>query len=134
AMTLADRMIVMNAGRADQIGAPLEVYADPATEFVAGFIGSPATNFLAGRDGGRIGVRPEHARLAAPGHGLAEGTVQFAEALGAETLLHLRLATGEPFTIRQDGTAPVPPEGSACAVTWDRARELAFGTDGRRVR
>ena len=46
AMTLADRMIVMNAGVADQIGAPLEVYENPATEFVAGFIGSPATNFL----------------------------------------------------------------------------------------
>ena len=47
AMTLADRMIVMNAGLADQIGAPLAVYADPQTAFVAGFIGSPPTNFLA---------------------------------------------------------------------------------------
>ncbi|MEM6679483.1 MAG: sn-glycerol-3-phosphate ABC transporter ATP-binding protein UgpC, partial [Pseudomonadota bacterium] len=46
AMTLADRMIVMNSGVADQIGKPLDVYADPATEFVAGFIGSPPTNFL----------------------------------------------------------------------------------------
>src|SRR5471030_2340800 len=49
AMTLADRMIVMNAGRAEQIGRPLEVYEDPATLFVAGFIGSPAMNFLPGQ-------------------------------------------------------------------------------------
>ena len=60
AMTLADRMIVMNAGVADQIGAPLDVYADPATEFVAGFIGSPPMSFLDGsvtaEGGGFVGV------------------------------------------------------------------------------
>ena len=49
AMTLAHRMIVMNAGRAEQIGTPMEVYENPATLFVAGFIGSPAMNFLPGR-------------------------------------------------------------------------------------
>src|SRR5438105_10226836 len=62
AMTLAQRMIVMNAGRAEQIGTPMDVYQNPATVFVAGFIGSPAMNFLAGKadadgrltpDGGR---------------------------------------------------------------------------------
>src|SRR5215472_9581275 len=84
AMTLAHRMLVMNAGRAEQVGTPMEVYENPATVFVAGFIGSPAMNFLDGRgeDGGRValdgagtmsvgrsvaagrrvtvGVRPEH--------------------------------------------------------------------------
>ncbi|MFC4667385.1 sn-glycerol-3-phosphate ABC transporter ATP-binding protein UgpC [Seohaeicola nanhaiensis] len=139
AMTLADRMIVMNAGRADQIGAPLEVYADPATEFVAGFIGSPATNFLLGaalgRSGvARIGVRPEHASVTGAGQGRIDGTLIFAEALGAETLLHLRLAGGEMFTVRQDGTAPLPEEGGACAVTWDETREFDFAEDGRRLR
>ena len=139
AMTLADRMIVMNAGRADQIGAPLEVYADPATEFVAGFIGSPATNFLPGaalgRSGvARIGVRPEHASVTESGQGRIDGTLIFAEALGAETLLHLRLAGGEMFTVRQDGTAPLPEEGEACAVTWDETREFDFAEDGRRLR
>jgi sn-glycerol 3-phosphate transport system ATP-binding protein len=49
AMTLAQRMIVMNAGRAEQIGTPMEVYENPATIFVAGFIGSPAMNFVTGR-------------------------------------------------------------------------------------
>src|SRR5665811_255313 len=56
AMTLADRMIVMNAGRAEQIGRPLEVYENPATVFVAGFIGSPAMNFLEGRSDGNGAV------------------------------------------------------------------------------
>jgi sn-glycerol 3-phosphate transport system ATP-binding protein len=91
AMTLARRMIVMNAGRAEQIGTPMEVYQNPATLFVAGFIGSPAMNFMEARAvGGRgfsllaggmataaiggteagravtVGVRPEHLRLAGP--------------------------------------------------------------------
>src|SRR5881396_806089 len=90
AMTLAQRMIVMNAGRAEQIGTPMEVYENPATVFVAGFIGSPAMNFLAGKaegggrvtlDGGgaiataanvtegrkvTIGIRPEHLTPCAP--------------------------------------------------------------------
>ena len=140
AMTLADRMIVMNAGKADQIGAPLEVYENPATEFVAGFIGSPATNFLPAESLGphdsrvaRIGVRPEHALLTPAGEGRTKATLVFAEALGAETLLHLRLASGEMFTIRQDGTAPVPDEGAACGIDWPRERELDFDADGKRV-
>src|SRR5438094_9901768 len=58
AMTLAHRMIVMNAGRAEQVGTPMEVYENPASVFVAGFIGSPAMNFLAGKAeaGGRVGL------------------------------------------------------------------------------
>src|SRR5947207_9149363 len=58
AMTLAHRMIVMNAGRAEQIGAPLEVYAKPATTFVASFIGSPPMNLIP-QEGKLLGVRPE---------------------------------------------------------------------------
>lgn len=140
AMTLADRMIVMNGGVADQIGAPLDVYENPATEFVAGFIGSPATNFLAAKSLGphdagvaRIGVRPEFARLASENTGRVQGHLMFAEALGAETLLHLRLSSGEMFTIRQNGTAPVPTPGSACDADWDSGHELKFDEHGRRV-
>ena len=140
AMTLADRMIVMNAGRADQIGDPLEVYENPQTEFVAGFIGSPATNFLpvgmlGRRDASvaRIGIRPEHAQLVPAGSGKLSGTLAFAEALGAETLLHLKLESGEMFTLRQDGTRPVPAEGTPCGVDWPAERELVFDAEGRRV-
>ena len=100
AMTLADRMIVMNAGVADQIGKPLEVYSDPATDFVAGFIGSPPTNFLQpgrlGRhleEGARMGIRPEHLRLVPESETDLAGTVVYSEPLGAETLVHLKLPT-----------------------------------------
>ena len=60
AMTLAQRMIVMNAGRAEQVGTPMEVYENPATQFVAGFIGSPSMNFLAGTVGGRRRIALDH--------------------------------------------------------------------------
>ncbi len=142
AMTLADRMIVMNAGVAEQIGAPLDVYANPATEFVAGFIGSPATNFMpAGIAGGksagtaaRVGVRPEHARLCESEAGLVRGRMTYAEALGAETLLHLRLEDNTLFTIRQAGTDRIPEEGEACGIVWEASNQLLFGSDGRRLR
>ena len=141
AMTLADRMVVMNAGRADQIGAPLEVYADPQTEFVAGFIGSPATNFVPARTltgappgAQTLGVRPEHATLTADGQGRAQGKVMYAEALGAETLVHVRLLTGELFTVRQDGTDAVPTEGQACGLDWGMQGQFFFDVGGKRVR
>ena len=135
AMTLADRMIVMNAGIADQIGAPLDVYANPATEFVAGFIGSPPTNFmdasLVGESGGRIGVRPEHITLAETG--IMTATVGYAEALGAETLVHLRASDGSQVTVRQDASQPIPGEGDTCALTWDSANVMRFDASGLRV-
>ena len=137
AMTLADRMIVMNAGVADQIGKPLEVYANPATAFVAGFIGSPPTNFipgaLAGSQSAEVGLRPEHLRLGATGAGQLDGTVVYAEPLGAETLVHLRLTTGEPVTIRQDGALPVPDEGASASIAWDKPAEMHFTADGART-
>ncbi|EPX79471.1 ABC transporter ATP-binding protein [Litoreibacter arenae] len=141
AMTLADRMVVMNAGEADQIGAPLEVYSNPQTEFVAGFIGSPATNFLdastipnAPASAARIGIRPEHITLAPAGQGRLSGEVIFTEALGAETLVHLRLSGGtETFTIRQDGALPLPAPGDAVAVDWEDDAMMAFSEGGRRV-
>ena len=139
AMTLADRMIVMNAGLADQIGAPLAVYADPQTAFVAGFIGSPPTNFLApdllGRHapkGSTVGIRPEHSGIAATG-GTLSGRVLNAEPLGAETLIHLDVQ-GHLVTVRQDGALRVPEEGAEARLDWDAAREMQFGPDGRRVR
>jgi sn-glycerol 3-phosphate transport system ATP-binding protein len=112
AMTLADRMIVMNAGVAEQVGRPIDVYDDPNTIFVAGFIGSPAMNFLAGERRGdfvdlgggvqvplprvlsdappkvTVGVRPEHL-IAGEGEGPAFGfKVDTVEALGADSLVH----------------------------------------------
>jgi len=87
AMTLAHRMIVMNAGRAEQIGAPLEVYAKPASTFVAGFIGSPPMNLIP--QGGKIlGVRPEHLVPCAPSAAKLTIDVDVIEPLGADTLAY----------------------------------------------
>jgi sn-glycerol 3-phosphate transport system ATP-binding protein len=125
AMTLADRLIVMNAGNADQIGPPLELYERPATAFVAGFIGSPAMNLVEGvmsadgvaigdcvlpvqhpAEAGRavlVGLRPEHLELAPDGK-LAL-TVELLERLGADTILHGRLGAGGPLLVaRAAGT------------------------------
>jgi sn-glycerol 3-phosphate transport system ATP-binding protein len=128
AMTLAERMIVMNAGRIEQIGTPEQVYGTPATTFVASFIGSPPMNLLPGRaDGSRftvgehvlalpaaapragellMGVRPEHAELSDANGGWPL-KVEVLEMLGAERLVH-GLLGGAPFTLRIDGTL-VPP-------------------------
>jgi sn-glycerol 3-phosphate transport system ATP-binding protein len=91
AMTLAQRMIVMNAGVAEQIGAPLEVYARPATTFVAGFIGSPPMNLIPHRLEGRevlLGVRPEHLEPCAEGEAMLKVDVDLIEPLGSDTLVY----------------------------------------------
>jgi sn-glycerol 3-phosphate transport system ATP-binding protein len=140
AMTLADRMIVMNAGRADQIGRPLEVYANPQTAFVAGFIGSPPTNFMPASgvlpgtaNGTRLGVRPEHLQLVAEGEGRLDARVIYSEALGAETLVHLRSANGALLTVRQEGAATPPEEGAAAAIDWSEHAQMLFDSDGQRI-
>ena len=155
AMTLADRMIVMNAGRAEQIGAPLEVYARPATRFVAGFIGSPPMNFLSisafasgsansdlpeavaaelrGRSwtGFAIGMRPEHLKLCDAGEARLRGKLQHLEALGAETLLHLALDNGEQLTVRHYGNVAPPRPSEDCFVTYDAGDLCMFDAGGR---
>jgi sn-glycerol 3-phosphate transport system ATP-binding protein len=91
AMTLAQRMVVMNAGRVEQIGAPLEVYARPASTFVAGFIGSPPMNLIPQeRDGRKVlfGIRPEHLEPCAPAEALLSVDIDLVEPLGADTLAY----------------------------------------------
>jgi sn-glycerol 3-phosphate transport system ATP-binding protein len=91
AMTLAHRMIVMNAGRAEQIGAPIDVYAKPASTFVAGFIGSPPMNLIPSQRGGRdvlLGVRPEHLEPCGAAEATLTAEVDLVEPLGADTLAH----------------------------------------------
>ncbi|GGA04742.1 sn-glycerol-3-phosphate ABC transporter ATP-binding protein UgpC [Neptunicoccus cionae] len=139
AMTLADRMIVMNGGVADQIGAPLEVYANPATEFVAGFIGSPPTNFVnAGLaevetpNAAKLGIRPEHLEVVSNGMGRLNATVMYTEALGAETLVHLQLADGTMITSRQAASDPTAAEGSEVGLNWQDRDGMLFDQNGKR--
>jgi sn-glycerol 3-phosphate transport system ATP-binding protein len=125
AMTLAHRMMVMNAGHAEQIGRPLEVYQRPATTFVAGFIGSPPMNLIAGRlaDGGKVlaadgevhmrlpearpaldgrsvllGVRPEHLETCGKAEALLEPDIDFIELLGSDSLVYGHLGTDKAGT------------------------------------
>ena len=136
AMTLGQRLIVMNAGRIEQIGTPAQVYARPATTFVAGFIGSPPMNLLRGRAEGTmftvdgaamplpaaapragdmlLGLRPEHAELRAGDAGWPL-QVEMIEMLGAERLVHGRVGT-LPFTVRQDSTLPPPAIGDTALL------------------
>jgi len=91
AMTLAHRMIVMNAGQAEQIGAPLEVYAKPATTFVASFIGSPPMNLIPAQRAGRdvlLGVRPEHLEPCSSSDASMTVDIDLIEPLGSDTLVY----------------------------------------------
>ena len=111
AMTLAQRMIVMNAGVMEQFGTPEEVYNRPASTFVASFIGSPPMNLLKqapGLKSGQIlGIRPEHLELSNQGWKLRVDTV---ELLGAERLVHAHLGH-EVLTLRLDASMPAPEAG-----------------------
>lgn len=136
AMTLADKIVVLNAGKIEQIGGPMELYNSPANEFVAGFIGSPKMNFVDGARLGEtaktIGVRPEHLTVD-PKSGAWKGTVVHAEHLGADTNLYLDCEKAGLITVRIFGVYNAEP-GSTLYATPDPARTYRFGADGRTIK
>jgi sn-glycerol 3-phosphate transport system ATP-binding protein len=158
AMTLAQRMIVMNAGRAEQIGSPMEVYENPQTMFVAGFIGSPSMNFIPGKvngdgridleqggaarsgasslESGRtvtVGIRPEHLYPAGAGDAVLSGPVEMIEQLGADVLVHIGHGGNTVIARLPHGTAP--DVGSTFSVAADPGRVFAFDpASGARLR
>jgi multiple sugar transport system ATP-binding protein len=114
AMTLADKIVVMNAGRIEQIGSPMELYNNPANLFVAGFIGSPQMNFMdaaaLGLTGAKtIGVRPEHLTLSAD-KGDWKGKVIHVEHLGADTNVYLETEKAGTITARLFGEVRYEPD------------------------
>jgi len=133
AMTLADKIVVLNAGRIEQIGGPMELYNAPANEFVAGFIGSPKMNFIDGARLGEtaktIGVRPEHLTVD-PKSGAWKGTVVHAEHLGADTNLYLDCEKAGLITVRIFGVYDAEP-GATLYATPDPAKTYRFGADGK---
>ncbi|QND67597.1 ABC transporter ATP-binding protein [Mesorhizobium loti] len=133
AMTLADKIVVLNAGRIEQIGGPMELYNSPANEFVAGFIGSPKMNFVDGARLGEtaktIGVRPEHLTVD-PKSGSWKGTVVHAEHLGADTNLYLDCEKAGLITVRIFGVYDAEP-GATLYATPDPAKTYRFGADGK---
>ncbi len=160
AMTLGDRLVVMNGGRAEQVATPMEVWREPANIYVAGFIGAPAMNFLHGRlcsEGDAVdlragcaialaappagvsdaevtvGIRPEHVRISS--HGAAGAIplkVDLVEPLGAESLIHGILPSGEGLTVRATDCSPLA--GTSLPIVLPAEHLHLFGGDGRRLR
>jgi sn-glycerol 3-phosphate transport system ATP-binding protein len=133
AMTLAHRMVVMNAGNVEQIGTPLEVYAKPATTFVAGFIGSPPMNLIP-RDGRLLGVRPEHLEPCAAAEATLTIEVDLIEPLGSDTLVYGHLGGGDGARVAARLHAAMPARTGTLALRYDPANVHWFDpASGKRV-
>jgi len=136
AMTLANRIVVLNAGRVEQVGAPMTLYNDPANRFVAGFIGSPQMNFLAaaplGAPGKTLGIRPEHLAIDRAA-GAIPGTVSHVEHLGGETNVYVRAEPHGLLTVRLFGEHRYRVDETVF-LTPDPARAFHFGDDDARLR
>ena len=156
AMTLADKIVVLRKGRIEQVGAPLELYQNPDNRFVAGFIGSPAMNFVAGKVEGSgvvaakglsgsvntgaalpgagadviVGLRPQHLRL-----DMAGGThrVEMTEALGGVSFVHLTAPSGEKLVIEAHDDLTIKP-GTMVGVGYDGADAMFFAADAAGLR
>jgi len=157
AMTMGQRIAVLAAGRLRQLGAPAEVYGQPADVFVARFIGNPGMNVLKGRGRGtgrgggvvdcgawsiavplehyegeiHLGVRPEHVRLCAPDQGSATAEVRVVEPLGADTLIHLD--TGGQRVVARVGGFPDFRPGDRVGITLDPQDLHLFDAAGARL-
>jgi multiple sugar transport system ATP-binding protein len=155
AMTLAQRIVVMNGGRIEQIGTPMEIYARPATAFVAGFVGTPAMNFAPARvaangrlasvelaDGSRIGtkidvqslpanadlrlgIRAEAISVVAPGQGESQGSVKFIERLGDRTLVYVQLSDNVTMVAEDAGMSRVAM-GDTVGLRYDGSAAHLF--------
>ncbi len=108
AMTMADKIVVLQAGVIEQVGSPLELYQRPQNTFVAGFIGSPKMNLISGAEAAKhdahtIGIRPEHIDISET-EGTWKGTVGVSEHLGSDTFFHIKIdSRDEPLTVRATG-------------------------------
>jgi len=151
AMTMANRIVVLRAGRVEQIGPPLELYNYPANRFVAGFIGAPQMNFLQGvsaADGSGakvtfadglskvlncdasvkdvvVGVRPESIGVSLDGAGDTTAKVENFEQLGAITYIYSKLPTGEPLTVQLASQLPLQ-RGQTIGVSFDTSTLHVF--------
>jgi multiple sugar transport system ATP-binding protein len=134
AMTMADKIVVLNAGRVEQVGSPLHLYDHPDNLFVAGFIGSPKMNFITGPEAARhngmtIGIRPEHLTAASSGDGW-QGTVTAAEHLGSDTFLYVDVPGIGAMTARVQGEISFTT-GSSVTLIPDPARIHRFDANGK---
>jgi multiple sugar transport system ATP-binding protein len=136
AMTMADKIVVLDKGSVAQVGTPLELYNRPNGLFVAGFIGSPTMNMIRGasaekRGAATLGIRPEHVDVSTTA-GEWPATVRLAEHLGSDTFVHAEGDGIGPLTLRLEGEAPLKPD-QRIFVTPREANLHRFGADGRRI-
>jgi lactose/L-arabinose transport system ATP-binding protein len=155
-MTLADKIVVLRAGRVEQVGRPLDLYHDPDNRFVAGFIGSPAMNFVAATtekgavsapglgktpvptavalpgSGAKVtlGIRPQHLSLYPAG---SSYRVDLTEALGGVTYIHLTAPGGEKLVVESRGD-PEVKMGSLTGIAFDPKDVMVFAETGARLR
>jgi multiple sugar transport system ATP-binding protein len=136
AMTMADKIVVLNRGNIEQVGSPLELYRNPRNLFVAGFIGSPKMNLISGATAEAfgattIGVRPEHIGLSAT-EGDWKGTVTVAEHLGSDTFLHVDVPGIGLINTRLGGEMPLK-HGDVVYLTPQRDRMHRFNAEGNAI-
>ena len=137
AMTLADRIVVLNAGRIEQVGSPMELYNKPDNLFVAGFIGSPQMNFVDGArigdaDAKTVGIRPEHISVSRDS-GKWKGKVIHAEHLGADTILYVETEAAGLITVRLFGEHHYN-EDDVIFITPDDGKVHRFDASGKAIR
>ncbi len=137
AMTMADKIVVLNAGVIEQVGTPLELYRTPRNTFVAGFIGSPKMNLITGSaaarfDADTIGIRPEHLSISNEA-GDWPGVVGVSEHLGSDTFFHIQCdGIADPLTARADGELDLK-YGSKVFLTPEPAHLHRFDEQGLRI-
>ena len=136
AMTLADKIVVLSAGKIEQVGRPIDLYNKPANLFVAGFIGSPKMNFLTGAPAEKlgattIGIRPEHVRIVPTG-GNWEGKVSHLEKLGSDTFVYVAVEGADMVTVRIVGQEDFEV-GATVGLAADETHIHRFDRDGRAI-
>ncbi|MGR3714565.1 MAG: ABC transporter ATP-binding protein [Shimia sp.] len=134
AMTLADKIVVLRDGQVEQVGSPMELYNNPANHFVAGFLGSPAMNFLPGAmfghdDKRSIGIRPEDITIGADG--LLTGQVRHVEELGGDTNIVVDI-DDTSVTVRAFGQFKVKP-GDTLKLATPKECLYHFDANGQRL-
>ena len=139
AMTMADKIVVLQAGVIEQVGSPLDLYHTPRNKFVAGFIGSPKMNLIEGAEAKKhnaktIGIRPEHVAVSSTAkNGAWKGTVGVAEHLGSDTFIHIHGVEGcDPMTVRASGDVSVK-HGDTVYLTPDAKLIHKFDDEGLRI-
>ncbi|MAY87965.1 MAG: sugar ABC transporter ATP-binding protein [Pseudooceanicola sp.] len=137
AMTMADKIVVLQAGRIEQVGSPMELYRAPRNTFVAGFIGSPKMNLIEGaeaahHDAHTIGIRPEHLAISTT-EGAWKGVVGVSEHLGSDTFLHVhQTGLADTITLRAPGELELR-HGDTVYMTPEADKLHRFGPDGLRL-